>query len=155
MTNGGLNLGDTAGAIDMSTQGSGPALSAGTVIPVSWGIDFSISGDPAWQLSFTLADLSTRTILATNTFSGNNGGAFFGNESIITNASSNAGDTLNLAMKLVEQGDSEGGLNVTVQIPESGSVDVGPVSFSPEPATIGIAGAGLAFLWWRRKVRRA
>ena len=158
---GGLDLGDLTGSITMSTHGPGPALSSGTVLPLSWGFDFSIADDdgagldPAWQLTFTLADVTGQTILASASFSGNNSGPVFGSGSLTTLASSNAGDNIALRAELVEQGDPDGGYDVQVQIPESGTFDLGPVQPSsvPEPSTMALFGVGLAWLGWRHARR--
>jgi hypothetical protein len=153
---GGLDLGSQGGSIIMDTIGREPALSAGTAIPVSWVFDFSLAdgggpGDPAWQLNYTLDDVTSDTILAHESFSGVDFGLVTGNGLITTTASSNAGDILDVRVRLVELGDPEDGYDLQVRIPEYQTIDVGNV---PEPATFGLAGAGLAWLGWQARKRR-
>jgi len=156
LAQGGLDLGYMAGSIIMDAYGHEPALSAGTVIPVSWVFDFALAdgggpGDPPWQLTYTIDDVTTDTILAQQSFSGVDFGLVTGNGLLTTTASSNPGNLLDVRVKLVELGDPEAGYDLQVRIPEYHTIDVGAV---PEPATFGLAAAGLAWLGWRARRRR-
>jgi hypothetical protein len=95
-------------------------------------------------------------MLGTGTFSGNNSGTVTGSGSFTTTAGSSAGNSLSLRINFTESGDAEGGVNVIVSIPEGTSIDVLPFNTSgvPEPSTLGLLGAGLAWLGYRFRNRR-
>jgi hypothetical protein len=157
---GDLNLGSSGGSIIMNVRGPvAAAIPVGTVIPVSW--DFGMNPqqqqfDPPWSLTYSLGDTTTAAMLATGMFSGNSSGEITGNGSLTTTAASSSGNTLALRINFTESGDAEGGVNVIVSIPEALSIDVNPFSTNavPEPSTLGLFGAGLAWLGYRLRKRR-
>jgi hypothetical protein len=161
LSNGGVDLGSGTGSITMSVRGPGPAIPLGTVIPLSWGFDMETAEvgsqtDPVWTLAYTLADMTTNTQLAFGSFGGNNSGPVFGSGSLTTTAASSYGDTLALKVQFTELGDPKAGFDVIVQIPEFKSFDVDPLMGVPEPSSIGLLGAGLAWLSWQwRKCRQS
>jgi hypothetical protein len=151
-----LDLGSDGGSILMTVSGTlGAGIASGTPIPVAWDFDLDAITDPAWTLTYTLGDITTSTVLATGTFSGNNSGTVTNTGTLTTTAASSSGDDIGLRVLLSEAGDPEGGVDVGVEIPHNGSLDIGPIGASsvPEPASFGLLGSGLAWLGylWRKR----
>jgi hypothetical protein len=151
-----LDLGSSGGSIVMSVSGPvAAAIASGTSIPVSWDFDLDAITDPPWSLTYSLGDITTSTMLGTATFSGNNSGEVTNNGFLTTTAASAVGNVLSLRITLSEQGDPEGGVDVGVSIPGGTSNDANPFSTNavPEPSTLGLFGAGFAWLAYRWRKR--
>jgi hypothetical protein len=134
------------------------AITAGSSIPFSYDIGlFAESAvDPNYSLNIQIKDTTTSTMLVNSTFPGTFGpGAnTLSNSGLFTSlGSSNSGDNIVVGYLLTLSSVPENvGVNVTV--PQGTSVDLGPVGAgTPEPASVGLMGGGLAWLGylWRKR----
>jgi hypothetical protein len=149
------------GTLMEHTNGSaGAAITVGSSIPFDYDIGLLAQQlDPSYSLDIQIKDTTTSTMLVNSTFTGTFGPGFtaLGDSGTFTSlGSSNAGDNIAVGYLLTLSGVPENVL-VTVTVPGNLSVDLGPVGSSvPEPSTLGLLGAGLAWLGFRfRKGRNA
>jgi hypothetical protein len=146
-----------------------------TAIPsgasISYSYDFLLSyfvNDPSWSLTLAIADegqsMGPATLIgATSTITGTFGESvqeFSDSGTFDTFASTNANDYIEVYYNLQVSGLAENAFT-TVQVPAGTSIDFdtitlpSPSSGTPEPASFGLLGTGLAWLGWKYRRRRA
>ncbi len=161
----GLSLAGS-GSFTMSTAGAvSQAIPAGTTI--SYNYDFFLQetlSDPSWSLTLAIADEGATPgpgtlIGATSAITGSydtTNREFSGSGTFTTNVATNANDILEVYFGLQVSGFTAGGNPFTfIQIPASGSIDFLPPTATPEPSSVGLVCAGLGWLGWKLRRRRA
>jgi hypothetical protein len=128
---------------------SGGSILAGTVIPLMW--DFTLSSTSgsitSWIVGFDLGSTFGDGDLGSNTFSGSGVGEFTGSGSLTIASGGIASGASVFESVLISMSVSSFTL-LGVNVPPDASLDFGNASTSavPEPASLGMIGAGLVFL---------
>ncbi len=158
LSSGGVAL-DGGGNLQELTKGAVTVgIGAGATIPYSYDIGLFVEQiDPTWTLEIGILDVTTDTVIVQQTFSGSYGlgaNTLSGSGDFTALGSTSFGDDLEVAFSLTASA-PENAL-VTFTIPEGESVDLGPVgsASTPEPASVGLLGGGLAWLAFRWRKRR-
>jgi hypothetical protein len=134
-------------------------LASGTAIPYSY--DFSLQEenlDPDWQLTIELLDGHTVIATTGTSISGTYGlssEGFSGSGTLTTTAADASGQNLTAEFILTLSGAPDNSLTI-VNIAPGSTIDLGPVPASdptPEPATFGLIGSGLAAAGFVRRKR--
>jgi hypothetical protein len=148
------------GSLTESSHGSvSGAIASGASIPYTIDIGLSyFTLDPNYSLEVEVLDTTTDKTLVDSTFSGSYGisGATISDSGSFTAMNgSSGGNTIEVEFTLTLS-NVPGNGRTTVTIPEGESVDIGPITSAstPEPASIGLMGAGLAWLGFQWRKRR-
>jgi len=128
----------------------GGTIPAGTMIPVAWNFTmagFSGATIQSWNLGFELGSLPGFTDYGAVSGSGTGGGTVSGSAILNVPGDISGGNTLYETVLLSMTVDVAGFGGVTVTVPNNTSWDFQSVAASsvPEPASLGLIGAGLAF----------
>jgi hypothetical protein len=166
---GGVLQGSSPTLIEQTTGQVATAIPAGT--SVSYSYDFLLSyeaADPNWSLVMELADEGQSpgpaiAIGGPSTITGTFGESvqeFSGSGTFQTAIPTNANDYIEVYYILRLSG-LPGNAFTTVQVPAGTSIDFDTISLpspstgTPEPASFGLLGAGLAWLGWKYRRRSA
>lgn len=129
----------------------GGTIAGGTSIPVAWNFTIgSISGSiSSWQLDFMLGSTAGGSDFGSFSTNGSGGGTLIESDSIgivVVSGGIASGTTLFETAQITVNMGNAGDLEVTV--PEGTTLDFQSVASAavPEPASVGMIGAGLAFL---------
>lgn len=128
---------------------TGGSIAAGTVIPLKW--DFTLSSSSgsitSWIIGFDLGSSFTNGDYGSNTFSGSGTGHFTGSGSLTIASGGIAAGASVFESGLISISVSSF-TQLGVNVPPDASLDFGNsvTSSVPEPASVGMIGAGLAFL---------
>jgi hypothetical protein len=128
---------------------SGGSIPSGTLIPVDWAFTMTGSGGESivsWTLAFNLGSTPGGFDYGSTSGNGEGGGTVSGTSTLDVTNTIASGSTLYEAVVLKMFLNGSGGL-IQVTVPSLASWDFQSVAASsvPEPASLGLIGAGLAF----------